>query len=145
MENITAIYHYTTNAYFDLNNALRNGALSDYLRSFNDVLNESLSKLPKYTQTTYRGITISEADVLSKYKTAFDNGTSSIEKGFLSTSKDFDIAQSFADDVLEGDKVRVFFTIEGKNGVDIENISAYGPTFNPNYSESEILFRSGSP
>jgi hypothetical protein len=63
----------------------------------------------------------------------------------LSTSKDFDVAQAFSDDVLDGDKVRVFFTVEGKNGVDIENISAYGLSFNPDYSESEILFKSKSP
>lgn len=71
----------------------------------------------KYAQTTYRGIAISEAKVLEKYKAALDNGTNSIEEAFMSTSKDFNIAQSFADDVLQGDDVRIFLRLKVKMGL----------------------------
>ncbi|CAA0175413.1 conserved hypothetical protein [Tenacibaculum maritimum] len=57
-------------------------------------------------------------------------------------STDLDFIKFFDDVIKDGD-VRVFFTVEGKNGVDIEDISAYGPSFDPSYSESEILFKSG--
>ncbi|CAA0253158.1 hypothetical protein USCSP91_700001 [Tenacibaculum maritimum] len=143
VEELTAIYHYTTDAYHDLNRALRGlDPMTDQLDAFNKALSNSMDKLPKYTNTTYRGSPVPES-VLNNYKNTFDNKTNVIEDAFTSTSKESNVAVSFADDVIKDGDVRVFFTVEGKNGVDIEDISAYGPSFDPSYSESEILFKSG--
>jgi len=81
---------------------------------------------------------------LNNYKNAFENGANVVEDTPLSTSKDPDVANSFADDVIRGNQKKVLFEINGNSGVDIENISAYGPSFNPANNESEILFKSGS-
>lgn len=144
VEELTSVYHYTTDAYYDLNRALRGlDPMTEQFDAFNKALNKSMDKLPKYSQPVYRGSVLDES-ILAKYKNAFDKKVDVIEDGFMSTSKDFDVAKSFADDVVQSGQKKVFFKIEGKNGVDIEDISAYGPSFNPDFSESEILFKSGS-
>ncbi|WP_370089272.1 ADP-ribosyltransferase [Ekhidna sp.] len=144
VEELTSIYHYTTDAYYDLNRALRGlDPMTEQFDAFNKALNKSMDKLPKYSQPVYRGTVLPES-VLAKYKNAFDNGSEVIEDAFMSTSKDLDVAKSFADDFAQTGETKVFLEINGKNGVDIEDISAYGPSFDPSYSESEILFKSGS-
>ncbi len=143
IEELTTIYHYTTSAYYDLNKALRNkDLLTSQLLGFNSALNKSLDKLPKYKSPTYRGTKLNDK-LLSKYKFAFENTAEITEEAFTSSSTNSDVALGFGNQKLQGDEAKVFFTIEGKNGVKIDDISHYGPTFNSNYSESEVLFRSG--
>jgi ADP-ribosyltransferase exoenzyme len=146
IEDITAIHHYTDSYYLELNKALRGLInMTDHLQGFAKALNNALNKLPNFSGTTYRGTTMKEADVFSKYKAAFDNGQGEIiETAFTSTSRSSSVADSFTDDVLEPDQVNVFFTFNASAGKDVDAFSKYGPNFNnPTYSESEILFKSG--
>ena len=146
IEDLTAIHHYTNIYHHELNTALRNGALNAHLSGFNSALNAALDKLPNWTTSTYRGSSMPESLVLSKYKTAFDNNQSSIiEEAFTSTSTSPVVANSFANDLFNNDNVKVFFTIHGNKGKNIDNISLFGPNFgNSAYSESEVLFKSNS-
>ena len=143
VEELTSIYHYTTEAYAPLNRGLRTRNVTPHLDAFNKSLNKSLDKLPKYTQPTYRGTKLKD-NIIEQYRLAFVNKNTIKDEAFFSTSKDFNVAESFADDVVGQGETKVFFEINGNNGVDIEDISAYGPSFNPSYSESEILFKSGT-
>ena len=147
IEDLTAIHHYTDEFYADLNWALRNPAsMDDHFRGFNKALNNGVDKLPNHIGTTYRGATIPESVVMSKYKAAFDNGQGNVvEEAFTSTSTNPNIADSFSNDNLNPGDVKVFFTLNGTTGKDVDLISKYGPTFtNSAYSESEILFKSGT-
>jgi len=145
IEDITSIHHYTDDFYAELNSALRSGNLDPHLTGFAKALNNGLEKLPNFSGTTYRGTTIPESVVMSKYKTAFDNNQANIvEEAFTSTSTSPNVANSFANDVLDPGDVRVFFSMTSSKGKDVDAFSKYGPNFtNPAYSESEVLFKSG--
>ncbi|KAB7731157.1 hypothetical protein F5984_10135 [Rudanella paleaurantiibacter] len=139
-EHVTAIYHYTTPAFRELNSALRNPALmNDYLRSFQTVLNDAIDKLPKRIGTTFRGTSLPPF-VIDQYELAYRNGTSNLEKAFTSSSKDPIVAQRFADQAVKDGEIRVVFTVNGRSGVDMSGMSAA-----VKYQESEVLFKSTSP
>ncbi|WP_144051762.1 ADP-ribosyltransferase domain-containing protein [Fibrisoma limi] len=138
-EHVTAIYHYTTPAFRELNAAIRNPAImTDYLRSFQTVLNEAVNKLPKRIGTTFRGTSLPE-EVIKQYEDAFKSGTLNIEKAFTSTSVDLRVAQQFADRAVKEGETRVIFRINGRTGVDINRMSAADK-----FQEAEVLFKSNS-
>jgi len=144
LDELTVIYHYTGSLYTveGFNKALREKTqLKRDLQVFNNVLQKSLAKFPKYTDVTHRGIT-TEKSKLKRYKEAFEKNTEIEELGYLSTSKDRFVAGVFSEKIENEDEVRVIFTIQSNRGVDIENISLLGPTFST-VTESEVLFISG--
>ncbi|ORA16991.1 hypothetical protein BST12_20170 [Mycobacterium angelicum] len=125
-EDLSALADYTGSGYLDLNSALRTTTLdaSQYARI--GALNQALEKLPVYEGTVVRGSDLS-AEVIAQYKP----GEIIIEKAFMSTSTDPEIAQSatFAGNVE--------FRILSKTGRNISSVSMF-----PN--EQEILFPAGT-
>ncbi len=140
VEEFTAIYNYTVMAYSELNAALRGRReMTKDLQIFDNVLRKSLERLPeKYKHTTYRGTQVRESR-LEAYKKAFENQNKIVEQAYTSASKSIATAKTFIPKMTESNRQKVLFTIESTKGVDIENISADGPTFKTTYNESEIL------
>ncbi|TCI84693.1 ADP-ribosyltransferase domain-containing protein [Tenacibaculum sp. M341] len=140
VEEFTAIYNYTVMAYSELNAALRGRReMTKDLQVFDNVLRKSLERLPeKYKHTTYRGTQVRESR-LEAYKKAFENQSKIVEEAYTSASKSIATAKTFIPKMTESNRQKVLFTIESTKGVDIENISADGPTFKTTYNESEIL------
>jgi len=126
VEELAAIRHYTTNAYTNLNRALRSGNPSDYFKSFEEMVNNGLSKLPKFNgDKVFRGVKGEEA-VLSKTWKAGDNVNF---KDFKSTTTSPSVANDFAGDVV--------YEISNPKGHSICSVSCLP-------GESEVLFKSGS-
>lgn len=134
---IAAIYHYSK-AYPEhfrkLNSELRTGVLSKHSQKFHQLLKSALSKLPDRPGTSYRGAGLQES-ALQHYKNAFENNTPVTEKHFTSSSTEFSEAENFAL-LSPGDKrTSTIFTIKGKNGKDIQQLSDVP-------SEAEVVFSS---
>ena len=129
----TIIYKYTDDdfTFMGVNKALRD---SEGLKvpEFAKYLNFALSKMPNYKEITYRGTELSEFD-LEKYIKSFQNRTLLTEYGFLSTSRDRMIAESYGD---------IIFKVIGRRGKSIEKISKFGANSFDN--EQEVLFRKGT-
>lgn len=154
VEELAAVRHYTLFAYKDLNTGLRNGTNNIISRALERLINNCLSKLPNYTGETYRGTTLPILVVLEKYKPAFENGGTVIEKSFTSTSKNIAIAQEFQnanpedlwpvlDPAFPDKEVKTLFYINGHKGKEIEMVSHFGEN-GPGREEYEVLFKSNS-
>lgn len=125
---IGAIRWYTGNGYYELNRWKRKERRgSRLLSAFADTLNSALDKLPSYSGTVYRGADLPKK-LIQEYKDALQNNNSIKHNYFTSTAKDPGAA--FSKNVL--------FTIQTKNGKDVEMISPYTD------SEKEVLIKSGT-
>jgi len=134
LEQKASIYGYTNNQiYEDLNKLLRgtkefsrNPKYTEFLTSYANVLDDSLSKLPDFEGIVYRGTRLSSNDI-TKYQNAFKNKKSITEVFFQSSSNDIN--------KVFGGNTR--FIIKSKAGKKIEHLSAYK-------NESEVLLNRNS-
>ena len=121
-EQIASIHGYTTNRIFeDLNKLLRgtkefsrNPKYVEFLKSYANVLDHSLSKLPNYKGYAYRGVSL-KAEQIKRYNNAFKNNKSITEVFFQSTS--FNEFKKFNGNVQ--------FIIKSKTGKKISHLSAF--------------------
>ena len=129
--------------YSEINQLLRNpkGFKEDYdndlkyekeVQAITDKITEGLSSLPDYKGETYRGGFVPN-EIIQQMKVG---GTYS-DKGFLSTSQDKDMGQSFVKTYQKSDHSNVFFTIDGKHGKDISKAADWR-------EEKEVLFSPSS-
>jgi len=144
-EELTAIHHYTTRAYIDLNAALRSSnPLSAYHSAFVDILNEALNKMPKYQGPFFRGTSIPEA-VLQDYLNALPPGSGKFvfDKAF-SSSSNIDIHIGTFQNLRKKDgEVKIIITGTSSTGVYIDDLSYYGKNFqtDPLEIQHEVLFK----
>jgi len=126
IEELTAIAHYTTEAYIPFNAALRGpGDPGDYFNAFEELLNDGLNKLPDFNgNVVYRGVSGGE----SSYIKGFKKGDNVPFPDFKSTSRSTSVAGDFAGDVI--------YEIKNPKGKLICDISCQ--------PESEVLFKSNS-
>jgi len=114
------------------------GKMNSYLRGIRSTIDDEtktkisnisnyLNNAEKYKGTTYRGITLTEAQ-FQEYL-SLKKGNMYIDKGFVSTTKSEGIINRF----LGSSQYQAKFIIHSKNGVDIAPIS-------DNKTEQEILF-----
>ncbi len=137
-----AIVHYMTSYSSSINEPLRGVSdLTEEIIVFEKTLNKALNRYPKYTEITYRGATL-EKEILKKYKKAYNDKTEIKEDAFTFSSKDISAAEFYLEKEIKRGKTRVFFTIRGKNGVDIEKSSAGGPSYMIIEGDQEVLFKS---
>jgi len=134
------ISDYTDTGFFNINKYLGTGKVFRHLDSANEqtedeiksgikCLKNSLSDLPNYEGTTYRGDTIKKKN-LDDFKNNLDNNYLEF-KSFLSTSKSTEQAEGFA--LTRKDEYKVIYNIKSKKGKDIETYSDWK-------SEKEVLF-----
>ncbi|WP_143569742.1 ParB N-terminal domain-containing protein [Tenacibaculum agarivorans] len=137
---LAVIFDYTKVAYVDLNQALRGKILmTDRIQGFANALEKSLKKFPKYSGNTYRGTSVLETRI-AEYKNAFENKIPVLEKAYSSSSKKLEIANKHLLKRPKTGRKRILFTIKSKRGIDIEDVSAFGPTFRePSQTEAEVL------
>ena len=125
-----ALHAYTRDYYSPMNQALRKNDVQlldengPFINSTSSALNK-LSKIPGrvYKGKVFRGMNMDE----TKIHQLFPDSGIYVDKGFMSTSQDFDSAFS--------GKLKIF--IDSKNGVSISDVSFYP-------DEKEILFKPGS-
>ena len=125
-EEAVAIYGWSTNEFGRINDVLRGRSpqfTEDY-RSYIELINSGLSKLPDYDGWVYRGRPACDPDELVQYQP----GAVVDELGFTATSAD-------VDKMHEGN---VELMIQSKTGKFISPITAKGE------EEREVLFRSGT-
>ncbi len=97
IDELTAIYHYTTEAYTTLNAALRSGVLTSSQRGFTSSLNTALNKLPTHSGSSlYRGASGMEAKIVKAWR----KGEEIKFNDFKSTSMSLEQARNFSDDVI---------------------------------------------
>lgn len=99
-------------------------------------MNRALSKLPnsgynRENNFLYRSFYMSEYDI----KKVFIEGKIYLEKGFLSTSYDYDNFLKYW--FRENPTHNVIMKVQGKNGKLVDDVSEV-------FEESEVVFRSGS-
>lgn len=116
------ILAYSGSAYADTNGQLRSNSISEETHNHSVQLNDALSKLPKYTKPTTRGTKLSTTE-LAKWQP----GKIVADHGFMSTTKKSE--PDFSGNVM--------FTVHGKNGRDIQQLSHHD-------HEREVLFPSGT-
>ena len=121
---------YTKGNYSRINEYLRGQSYELSPDNFNTVkeLNSFMQKAPKVKAETYRGVTFESKKGLDDFLKLTDGGVFS-DKGFLSTTYDKKMAESFTN----SDPFSVLIKIKGKSGVTIENLSDMK-------NEKEILF-----
>jgi hypothetical protein len=125
IEELTAVRHYSSEAYAGLNEALRKGVLTDGYRTFEELLNAGMSKLSKFDgEKVYRGCGIDESILAHKWI----KGQDVVFPDFKSTSTSMGKASKF----LKGD---VYYEILNPKGINICQISCHP-------SELEVLFQS---
>lgn len=123
IEEEAVIVYYTTSAYENLNKALR-GLIElkkEYI-AFKNLLNRALSKLPnsgynRENNFLYRSFYMSEYDI----KKVFIEGKIYLEKGFLSTSYDYDNFLKYW--FRENPTHNVIMKVQGKNGKLVDDVS----------------------
>lgn len=101
---------------------------TDYTRQRITLLNTALQKAPKYEGVVYRGLAFDNAQELNTFLHNVQKGGLT-DKGFLSTSADRKVAESF---MGKGDH-RVLLLLKGRSGVRIDKVSQFR-------KEKEILF-----
>jgi len=92
----------------------------------------AMAKAPKFRGKTYRGLNFKNENEKVKFIADLKKSKNITDKGFVSSSKDIDVALDFAEREGPG----VILEIEGKSGVDIHNLSNVK-------DEQEILFGKG--
>ncbi|RAX24320.1 MULTISPECIES: ADP-ribosyltransferase [unclassified Actinomyces] len=132
-DGVIGTYDYTTNnGYSTMNPALRgspDAPLTPEVQARIDNTLKGMDELPPVPGTTYRGTNLPD-DVYHSLK---DGAKEYVDQGFLSSSKEGNIADTFKDNSNNA----VVFTIEGHSGVDVNPFSAHK-------GEAEILFRPGT-
>ena len=83
------IKYYTAGTNYDLNSTLRNISSKEGCKEIAPLMLKAFSSLPKSSLTVFRGM--AEIPELAKLKL----GQCFIDKGFMSTSKDVEVAKSF--------------------------------------------------
>ncbi|GAM51263.1 hypothetical protein NSK11_contig00108-0001 [Nocardia seriolae] len=132
-----ALKFYSASGYDRLNELLRSDtALSPGQEARVDSINQALSKLPDYSGTVYRGLTL-PPEVIA----AYEKGLVVDVKEFFSTSKRPDIADGFMEKSYLGTHdlgyERVMFTVISESGKDIQSYSTVP-------REAEVLFATDS-
>lgn len=127
-----AVYGYSHDEYWRLNNFLRGQNVSEAVRAeltnYRNLLNNALDEISeKHIGTVYRGTRLS-MDAIDVYKTAFKERKPIFHNYFTSSSTD--PTKKFPGNAV--------FTIESKTGRNVEQITLYGN------SESEVLFKAGT-
>lgn len=136
---VFALHGYTTNFFYKILNIwLRNEDFPSKTNQIRTLINNALSKLPKYSEDfVYRGIEIREAE-LNSFLNTYNSGDIKIWNDF--TSCGGSIRASFA----ERPSVNVVFLIKHSTGKDISDL-ADGIIFAPRpLPRPEILIKSGS-
>ncbi|SHE25335.1 ADP-ribosyltransferase [Actinomyces glycerinitolerans] len=132
-DGVIGTYDYTTNnGYSTMNPALRgspDAPLTPEVQARIDNTLKGMDELPPVPGTTYRGTNLPD-DVYHSLK---DGAKEYVDQGFLSSSKEGNIADTFKGNSNNA----VVFTIEGHSGVDVNPFSAHK-------GEAEILFRPGT-
>lgn len=127
-DEVTAIYHYTTDEGYREMNGLLRGTVdyspADTARIKTDIDNSisGLKKLPTVTGRTFRGTTL-PPDALDKVRV----GERYPDRSFQSSSTELPVAEGFRAD---GNAI---VHIDGWSGVDVSGLSEYG-------HEAEVLF-----
>lgn len=117
------------------------------LDAFVTVLNNTLTKMPKYKGTTYRGACVSKSNMANDgmWKDIMDSwnkGGVWESKTPMSSTANVDTSEYFAtgitaSHIMPWDRQRVLFKIKGKTGVSISEIAG-------DPKQDEVLFRAGS-
>lgn len=133
-----SLINYTSSNYIEINGALRGRAgFEDLLneKTFKDEINnlsKTLLTAPKYRGTSYRGMWFDESKDFNYFVNNLKEGKLFIDKAFLSSS----INKGSVSRFMEGE-YKILFTIEGKNGVLLKEISNIP-------EDMEILFNKNS-
>jgi hypothetical protein len=128
LEEAGSIALYSSAYYEELNKQLRLMAIQEVYKPIIYLAASGLRKMPRYKGAVFRGTHL-KPETLVKYEEALKNKTPIQELGFLSTSKDKNVMESFARNGR--------FIIESSTGTEIEDLSTI-PT------EKEVLFSPGS-
>lgn len=125
-----AVTTYTKGNYTQINTYLRGQrkTISEENEKVITELDSFIKKAPKVEDDSYRGMSFSEKSDFENFVN-MKKGSIFTDKGFLSTSYDKNVAQTFTNI----DPYRVIITIKGKNGVYIEHLSDMK-------KEKEIIF-----
>lgn len=127
-----AILDYTGSSAQAVNGRLRDGQTGDpfmaSLDDLSDTLSSALAKLPDHQGVTYRGTGLSP-EILDRIQP----GGTFTDAGFGSSSIDVNVAMERA----SWAETPVLFTIDGKSGKDITDLSS-------NHAEVEVLFDKGT-
>ena len=117
------------------------------LDAYTKLLDNTLTKMPKYKGTTYRGACISKSNMANDgmwkdIMDSWDKGGVWESKAPMSSTANVDSASYFADGVTANhlasyDKQRVLFVVKGKTGVSVSDIAG-------DPKQDEVLFRSGT-
>jgi hypothetical protein len=141
---LLAIHHYSRGASYPFNAAKRNPIdMSEFFTTFDKLLQSGLDKLPNYEGRVYRGTSLPEHYILSKYKEAADNNTQVSEDAYTSCSKTDEVLEEYMNRSDHPKDVNVIFIIESKTGKDIEGISYFGKNFPDNDNHREVLYQPG--
>jgi len=135
---LAAIHHYTKAGgnYRQLNKQLYSDNLSEFNKAAATLICEGLNLLPAFKGIMYRGTIIKRKEYEALYKDKKEVS----HKIFTSCSKSTEIARQFAKyRPLKRNEVSVIFTIQGKNGKDISEISEFNGKF-VEMNQYEILF-----
>lgn len=127
-----AVYHYTRElpapgdrGYGDLNKRLREGKADGHTQAFKELLNDGLEKLPVYKGQTAATAMLDVDQAMKKYAP----GAVVQERGFVSSTKDFDVAKDAIGNVR--------FVYESVTGREVRDVSYFA-------AESEVLFKAGT-
>nr|WP_246318663.1 ADP-ribosyltransferase [Leifsonia psychrotolerans] len=126
-EDVLGAYHYTTNAYDEMNKFLRDiptGSSRATLEAHITATTNALAKLPPVPGTSFRGMEL-RTGLLEQ----FEVGKPWSDPAFMSSSTSPLTAKNFTGEIM--------VTIEAQSGVDVSRISAYRP-------EAEVLFQRGT-
>ncbi len=140
IKEIAVIYNYTKVGYKPLNSSIRGNKTDNFIQANIPYLNFALNKLNKFKGTVFRGTQL-PLSVINEYIEALDNQSLITQKFYLSTSSDINTAIAFAERIWNG--VKTIFFIESITGIEIHEISAWGPYFR-NITEHEVIFLIGT-
>lgn len=133
LDQSNSINLYSSNHYSEINafnrgigNVINDDFSKEYYEAITRTINKGLDEIPdKYVGEVYRSADLNSKH-LESYKKAFESGKPHIEKGFMSTSYDREVAEDFGGNVN--------FVIKSKNGTVVEKLSNLP-------HEKEVLFK----
>ena len=132
-----AISEYKNNDYSSYNAYLRTGEIyGKHTPARVKLMKSGLKNLPAHKGKTYRGTSFEDYPDLFTYYTKV--GSIIRDRGFMSSSVDRKVAQSFLTD--NGEEYLLLMVIEGQSGRNLAGIGSMGI----DKAESEILFPAGT-
>lgn len=144
IEEITSIYYYTSSEYLVINRTIRGNKEKRFILSLKETLDQALAKIPDYKGTVYR---IDHNDVVPNHifriKETYEKGNKVFnDKAFFSSTYS---QKAFVrlDQKLAHRKYKAYFTIESKNGKNIEQFSKEGVNFS-SQNQAEVLFKTNT-